>query len=142
MPGVVGFYTSSHKGNTESSETCTPENSGTCTPENNETCSTPENGGTCTPENSNGRENCTLASDEALAEEERPFCKEEPDEEESDDEEGWINPENFDEACDEMGGALQELAVGVAVGCVTTDFAMQVHLYLYVCDKLCVCICA
>lgn len=47
-------------------------------------------------------------------------------EEEDDEGGGWINPENFAEACLEMGGALQEPAVGVVVGCVTTDFAMQV----------------
>lgn len=39
--------------------------------------------------------------------------------------EGWINPDNFADACIEMGGALQEPAVGIVVGCVTTDFAMQ-----------------
>ncbi len=44
----------------------------------------------------------------------------------SDDEEGWINPDNFKEACAEMGGAVEEEPVGVAVGCMTTDFAMQV----------------
>ena len=48
------------------------------------------------------------------------------DDDDDDGEDGWINPENFNEACVEMGGALQEPAVGVAVGCVTTDFAMQV----------------
>ena len=44
----------------------------------------------------------------------------------SDDEEGWINPENFEEACAEMDGVVEEEPVDVAVGCVTTDFAMQV----------------
>lgn len=43
--------------------------------------------------------------------------------------EGWINPDNFADACIEMGGALQEPAVGIVVGCVTTDFAMQVRAY-------------
>ncbi len=50
------------------------------------------------------------------------------DEGDEDDEEGWINPGNYDEACVEMGGALEESAAGVVVGCVTTDFAMQVLL--------------
>lgn len=43
-----------------------------------------------------------------------------------DDEEGWITPENFQEVCVEMGGVLEEQPRGVAVGCITTDFAMQV----------------
>ena len=40
--------------------------------------------------------------------------------------EGWITPDNIKQACAEMGGVLEEEAKGVAVGCVTTDFAMQV----------------
>ena len=44
----------------------------------------------------------------------------------SDGEEGWITPENFQEVCVEMGGVLEEQPTGVAVGCITTDFAMQV----------------
>ena len=44
----------------------------------------------------------------------------------SDDEDGWINPDNFEDACAEVGGVVEEKPVGVAVGCVTTDFAMQV----------------
>lgn len=43
------------------------------------------------------------------------------------DDEGWITPENFQEVCREMGGALEEQPEGVAVGCITTDFAMQVR---------------
>ena len=45
----------------------------------------------------------------------------------SDDDEGWITPENFHEVCVEMGGALEEQPTGIAVGCITTDFAMQVR---------------
>lgn len=45
----------------------------------------------------------------------------------SDDDEGWITPENFHEVCTEMGGALEEQPMGIAVGCITTDFAMQVR---------------
>lgn len=45
------------------------------------------------------------------------------------DDEGWITPENFQEVCREMGGALEEQPEGVAVGCITTDFAMQVRRY-------------
>ena len=44
------------------------------------------------------------------------------------DEDGWINPDNFEQVCSEMGG-MEEVAMGVQVGCVTTDFAMQVCLY-------------
>ena len=43
------------------------------------------------------------------------------------DDEGWITPQNFQEVCREMGGALEERPEGVAVGCITTDFAMQVR---------------
>ena len=53
------------------------------------------------------------------------------DADDDDDDSGWITPENFHQACEEMGGVSEEKAVGIAVGCTTTDFAMQV----------CVCIC-
>ena len=43
------------------------------------------------------------------------------------DSEGWITPENFQQACEEMGGVLEEKANGIAVGCTTTDYAMQVR---------------
>lgn len=43
-------------------------------------------------------------------------------------EEGWINPDNLAEVCAKMGGVEKEAAVGLSVGCVTTDFAMQVRL--------------
>ena len=43
------------------------------------------------------------------------------------DEEGWITPENFQEVCVKMGGGLEEQPTGVAVACITTDFAMQVR---------------
>ena len=45
-----------------------------------------------------------------------------------DDDSGWITPENFHQACEEMGGVSEEKAAGIAVGCTTTDFAMQVCL--------------
>ena len=47
-------------------------------------------------------------------------------EEEEDDNEGWITPENFQQVCEEMGGVMEELPQSLAVGCITTDFAMQV----------------
>ena len=43
-----------------------------------------------------------------------------------DDSAGWITPKNFEQACEEMGGVLEERANEIAVGCATTDFAMQV----------------
>ncbi len=52
--------------------------------------------------------------------------EEEEDGDDDDDDEGWINPGNVEQACIEMGGVMEEKPVGVAVGCVTTDFAMQV----------------
>ena len=47
-------------------------------------------------------------------------------EDDDNDDSGWITPENFHRACEEMGGVLEEKAAGIAVGCTTTDFAMQV----------------
>ena len=49
--------------------------------------------------------------------------KEEEDEDE--DNEGWITPENLQQVCEEMGGVLDEVPQSLAVGCITTDFAMQ-----------------
>ena len=48
------------------------------------------------------------------------------DNDDDDDDSGWITPDNFRIACEEMGGVLNERATGIAVGCTTTDFAMQV----------------
>ena len=50
------------------------------------------------------------------------------DDDDDDDDSGWITPENFHQACEEMGGVSEEKAAGIAVGCTTTDFAMQVYL--------------
>ena len=44
-----------------------------------------------------------------------------------DDDEGWITPENLRQVCEEMGGVLDELPQSLPVGCITTDFAMQVQ---------------
>ena len=53
--------------------------------------------------------------------------EEEEEEEGSDsDGEGWITPENFQQVCEEMGGVSEERPRSLAVGCMTTDFAMQV----------------
>ncbi len=46
--------------------------------------------------------------------------------EDSDDEDSWITPGNYQMACEKMGGALETGLDGIAVGCVTTDYAMQV----------------
>ena len=47
-----------------------------------------------------------------------------------DDDDGWITPDNIGHIRDKMGkGALGEVPANVTVGCLTTDFAMQV-LYL------------
>ena len=50
------------------------------------------------------------------------------DKDEDDDSEGWITPENFQQACEEMGGVLDDLPQCLTVGCITTDFAMQVTI--------------
>ena len=51
----------------------------------------------------------------------------EPEErEEEEDEDGWITPDNLQQVCEEMGGVLDEIPESLSVGCITTDFAMQV----------------
>lgn len=42
------------------------------------------------------------------------------------DDEGWITPENIRQVCEQMGGAKEVDSDGIAVGCMTTDYAMQV----------------
>ncbi|XP_030916003.1 RNA-binding protein NOB1 [Geospiza fortis] len=49
---------------------------------------------------------------------------EEEEEDEESDDEGWITPSNLKEAQQDMGH-FDTAPVGVQVGCVTTDFAMQ-----------------
>lgn len=53
-------------------------------------------------------------------------CESFEEEEDDSDDEGWITPENFQQACESMGGVLEEEPQSLAVGCITTDFAMQV----------------
>ena len=48
--------------------------------------------------------------------------------EDGDDSSGWITPENLQQVCEEMGGATEVKPNGIAVGCITTDFAMQVSV--------------
>ncbi|NWR20666.1 NOB1 protein, partial [Emberiza fucata] len=50
--------------------------------------------------------------------------EEDEDEDEESDDEGWITPSNLKEAQQDMGH-FDTAPVGVQVGCVTTDFAMQ-----------------
>ena len=52
------------------------------------------------------------------------------DEDDYDDDDGWITPDNIGHIRDKMGkGAFGEVPSNVTVGCLTTDFAMQVlHL--------------
>ena len=51
------------------------------------------------------------------------------DDDDSDDDDGWITPSNIRSVKEKMGGSDVEKAE-VSVGCLTTDFAMQVHFYL------------
>ena len=52
------------------------------------------------------------------------------DEDDYDDDDGWITPDNIGHIRDKMGkGAFGDVPANVTVGCLTTDFAMQV-LYL------------
>jgi len=45
-----------------------------------------------------------------------------------DTEDDWITPDNLHIACEQMGGAMTAAPEGVAVGCITTDYSMQVLL--------------
>ena len=42
------------------------------------------------------------------------------------DDDGWITPENVQQAKKDMGGLVEACLEGVVVGCMTNDFAMQV----------------
>lgn len=42
------------------------------------------------------------------------------------DDEGWVTPENIHEVCEKMGGVMEEQPEKVTVGCITTDYSMQV----------------
>ena len=59
------------------------------------------------------------------------------DDDDDDDDNDWITPDNLHRAREQMGGATTVSAKGVAVGCLTTDFSMQVYslsvcLYVHV----------
>ena len=51
--------------------------------------------------------------------------EDEEEEEDDDDDEGWITPSNLQQVQKDMGG-LDEDVDDIVVGCMTTDFAMQV----------------
>lgn len=57
-----------------------------------------------------------------------------PDNEESlvldDTEDDWITPDNLHIACEQMGGAMTAAPEGITVGCITTDYSMQVRMYV------------
>ena len=46
----------------------------------------------------------------------------------NDDDDDWITPDNLQRAREQMGGATTASAEGVIVGCLTTDFSMQVFI--------------
>lgn len=54
--------------------------------------------------------------------------EEEGSQDEEEEEEGWITPDNLQRVCEQMGGVLEEEPKGIAVGCLTSDFAMQVRV--------------
>lgn len=66
------------------------------------------------PEQGNEVDNCDSEGDGGSASDE------------VDEDEGWITPDNIDQARIEMGGCVGEELGDVRVGCMTTDFAMQV----------------
>lgn len=67
---------------------------------------------------------------EMLEETEEDEGIEEDEEEEEEDDDGWITPSNIKSLKQKMTHADQE-RVAVCVGCVTTDFAMQVHVLYF-----------
>lgn len=69
---------------------------------------------------------------EMLEETEEDEGIEEDEEEEEDDDDGWITPSNITSLKQKMSHADQE-RVAVCVGCVTTDFAMQVPYLGLIC---------
>ena len=71
-----------------------------------------------------GKKEITKNSEENGDEE---IVEEDDDEELSgSDEEEWITPENIHEMCEKMGGVMEEQPENIAVGCITTDYSMQV----------------
>ena len=50
------------------------------------------------------------------------------DDDDDDDDDDWITPDNLQRAREQMGGATTASAEGVIVGCLTTDFSMQVFI--------------
>lgn len=52
-------------------------------------------------------------------------------EEEEDGDVGWITPENIAKVKKEMGGCEDITENPPTVACVTSDFAMQVRIYLH-----------
>ena len=91
---------------------------------------TPSSGG---DETNNDRSKCEKEEEESCIElvEQVEGLKmengsESEDGEEEEDEEGWITPDNLQQVCEEMGGVLDEIPESLSVGCITTDFAMQV----------------
>lgn len=69
---------------------------------------------------------------EMLEETEEDEGIEEDEEEEEEDDDGWITPSNITSLKQKMSHADQE-RVAVCVGCVTTDFAMQVPYLGLIC---------
>ena len=51
---------------------------------------------------------------------------EEEEEEEEGDDDSWITPDNYQSVCDSIGGMMEESIDEISVGCMTTDYAMQV----------------
>ena len=83
------------------------------------------------PESSQMTESDTMEQDEVKSETEASSVNDDQEGDSDDSDEGWITPENLHEACEVMGGALTEEPNDIAVGCITTDFAMQVYTHVY-----------
>ena len=50
----------------------------------------------------------------------------EEEEEEEGEDDSWITPDNYQSVCDSIGGMMEESIDEISVGCMTTDYAMQV----------------
>ena len=70
----------------------------------------------------------TIEKNVSSDEEEDNNGEEDEQEDEQEDEDGgnWITPENLHQVCKAMGGAMEDELDDIAVGCITTDFAIQV----------------
>ncbi len=118
VPKPTGAQTESRSEANSSSEDVTSSVSRTCD-DHDEHC----DGENVTPSSQDSAGDAKGDVDEGVEEDE-----EGEEAEEDDDEEGWITPSNLQEVQKDMGGVDEE-PEDIIVGCMTSDFAMQVSVY-------------